>query len=426
MNNLDKVLAVAQREYLATVKTRAFVVALFLMPVLMIAAMSVPLIFEHQASKADKRCAVVDHTGQLYSYLVEQAREREDSDQGRYQFELVEPGGTERTLELAQRVRDEELFAFVEIDADVLDVADGATAGQVRYYSNTPTHMALKRWIESALQQEIFRLRLQRAGIDPKQVANARTEIQITEEGLPEASESGIVKPNAPDPINDIGIPIGAALLMFSSVMLGVGPLMQSALEEKMQRIAEVLVSSVPPFQLLLGKLLGASAVSYTLLALYGGGAIGLAAQFQLPAIWQPQLWLALVVFQAIALLMYGSVFLAVGSACSDLKESQTLMMPVMIVVTSPMLLLQLILVDPNGPASVAASLFPPFTPLLLMLRAVLPPGAPLWQVLFGVALGFAAAISCLWAASRVFRVGMLMQGSAPSYRTLLRWIRSG
>lgn len=443
MGPARRVIAVARREYLATVKTRAFAAALVLMPLLMLAALSLPILFQKQAEKDDKRCAVIDPTGELYPLLVASAQERAELKGGQYILEQVTGGSKRQLLELSNRVRQGELFAFVEINPDILSAkaAGDSVADEpsIRYFSNTPSHFALRSWLRNTIERETLRLRFKRAGFDAEQVEALRSEVTLEDAGLFVANEAGsgmepgqlvdesaITQPDDPEPIHDVAIPLGAAMLMFSSVMLGVGPLMQSALEEKMQRIAEVLVSSVPPFQLLLGKLLGASAVSYTMLLLYGGGAAVVATQLGVPPLWNVELLLPLLAFQAIALLMYGSVFLAVGSACSDLKESQTLMMPVTIFIASPTLLLQLVLVDPNGIASVAASLFPPFTPVLMLVRATLPPGAPLWQVGVGGILSTLMALSCLWAAARVFRVGMLMQGASPSFGTLLRWIRSG
>lgn len=439
----DKVLAVARTEYLATVRTRAFIIALFLMPVLSLGALSLPFLFERQLERAPKRCVVFDDSDVLFERLQERATrdaasspdeaagvpraaglslERIDNPQGRSRDELL--------FEQSERVRRGEIFAIVEVPDyrahGGLRGANPAPYPPIRYYSETPTYGALQAWFKHALQDEVFWLQLGANGIPVGQVRPTPPALQVEEQALLERQGETIIKPRAPDPARDLGLPIGAVLLMFSSVMLGVGPLMQSALEEKMQRIAEVLVSSVPPFQLLLGKLLGASAVSYTLLALYGAGALVLGQQLGLDWLLAASLWLKLLGFQAIALLMYGSVFLAVGSACNDLKESQALMMPVMIVITSPLLLLQLVLVEPNSVASTLASFFPPFTPVLMLLRATLPPGAPVWHVLVGGICSLAFAIGCLWAASRVFRVGMLVQGGTPSYRTLLGWIRRG
>lgn len=430
-----KVYAVAAREYLATVRTRAFLVALFLMPLLSGGALALPVLFERHGTAEDRRVALIDYTATLVAAIEDAARARNASlgdeflveDRGKYFLERVEPptaADRERVLySLSERVRKGELFAFAEIDASVID-SDPEVG--LRYFSNTPTQVNLRSWLEHTIETLAYRVRLQRIGVDAELVISADRRVRVLEESLLERQGAKFVVPDAPNPVRDIGIPFAAAMLMFTSVMLGVGPLMQSALEEKMQRIAEVLVSSVPPFQLLLGKLLGASAVSYTLLALYGGGGLLVTHQFGVGLSDQWSTWLLIIAFQAVALPMYGSVFLAVGSACNDLKESQSLMMPVMIVVTAPLLLLRIVLLDPNSTAATIASFFPPFTPILMMLRCALPPGAPWWHGVLGGVLSAGFAWLCLLAAGRVFRVGMLMQGGAPSYRTLWRWIRHG
>ena len=211
---------------------------------------------------------------------------------------------------------------------------------------------------------------------------------------------------------------------MFMAVMLGAGPLMQSVLEEKMQRIAEVLVSSVPPFQLMLGKLLAATAVSLTLTSIYFACSMLMAAYLgHAPDIGVSEVaWMLL--FQLLALFMYGSVFLAVGSACSDLKATQTLMMPVMVVATLPMLLLHLVVMAPNSTFSATVSLIPFFTPVLMFVRVTLTPAPPLWQPLIGILLSGFTAMFCVYVAARIFRIGMLMQGSPPRWADLKRWFR--
>ena len=121
---------------------------------------------------------------------------------------------------------------------------------------------------------------------------------------------------------------------------------------------------------------------------------------------------------------MYGSVFLAVGSACNDLRETQTLIMPVLMLVMTPLLLLSVVISDPNGTLSTVASLIPFFSPILMMVRVMLEPGAPLWQALLALTGSAAMAFLCVVAAGRIFRVGMLSGGAAPTPRELARWVR--
>jgi ABC-type Na+ efflux pump permease subunit len=131
----------------------------------------------------------------------------------------------------------------------------------------------------------------------------------------------------------------------------------------------------------------------------------------------------ALVLYLFLAILLYGSLFMAVGAACSDLKDAQSLMMPVMILSMFPIFVWTAVLTNPSSTLSVGMSLFPPASPYLMLMRLAMRPSPPVWQVglsIFGTTM---TALLCVWAAAKIFRTGLLMQGKAPSYRELVRWV---
>lgn len=221
-------------------------------------------------------------------------------------------------------------------------------------------------------------------------------------------------------------LPAGFAGLMFMVIMLGATPLMQGVIEEKMQRIAEVLLGSVRPFQLMMGKLLGMVGVSLTLASVYlaiaGWVAVrqGYAQHIPLPVI----AWFA--VYLVLAVLMYGSVFIAIGAACTDMKETQTLLLPVALLICLPLFSLSYVLQEPNSPFAVAISLFPFATPMIMTVRQAVPPGVAFWQPLLGVFLVLGTTLLCVYCAGRIFRVGILLQGKGASLGELTRWLLRG
>src|SRR5205823_2996904 len=127
-----------------------------------------------------------------------------------------------------------------------------------------------------------------------------------------------------------------------------------------------------------------------------------------------------------LAVFMYGSLLMAVGAAAGDLKETQTLQMPIMIVMTLPMLLLGAVVRDPGGTIAVFGSFFPFSTPMLMMARIAAPAGVPWWQPPVGAVLVLATSLACVWAAGRVFRVGLLLQGKGVRIADLARWVVRG
>ena len=174
------------------------------------------------------------------------------------------------------------------------------------------------------------------------------------------------------------------------------------------------------------GKLLGMVGVSLTMAAVYFGGGYVVAARYGLAELLTPGLILWFSVLLVLALLLYGSLFIAVGAAAGDIKDTQTLLTPLMVVACLPFFALGPIMSDPSGPVSVAGSLFPFGAPMILVARESVPPGVPAWQMATGIAITLATTVLCVWAAGRIFRVGILMQGKGAKPSELLRWIIKG
>lgn len=196
--------------------------------------------------------------------------------------------------------------------------------------------------------------------------------------------------------------------------------------EEKGQRIAEVLLGSVSPFELMAGKLLGLVGVSLTMAAVDLGGGFVVAQRYGVADMLSPALVAWFVVFLTLALLIYGSLFIAVGAAAGDVKDTQTLMTPVMLVAFLPFFAFGPIMQDPNGAVAVACSWFPFATPFLLVARQSVPTGVPAGQMAGGIAVVLGTTLGCVWASGRIFRVGRLMQGKGAKFGDLFRWALKG
>jgi ABC-2 type transport system permease protein len=215
-------------------------------------------------------------------------------------------------------------------------------------------------------------------------------------------------------------------MLMFMVVLMTATPLMQGVLEEKMQRIAEVLLGSVRPFELMLGKLLGMTAVSLTISAVYLSGGLWAAQRFDLMDKLTADLLVWFLIFQALAALMYGSLFAAIGAACTEMKETQTLMWPILLLVCLPMFVVGNVIQDPNGGLVRGLSFFPFATPMLMIARMAVSPGSLGWQPYIGVAVVLVTTLFCVWAAGRIFRIGLLLQGKGAQFGEIARWVFHG
>jgi ABC-type Na+ efflux pump permease subunit len=214
-------------------------------------------------------------------------------------------------------------------------------------------------------------------------------------------------------------------MILLFSVMSGSPQLLNSVIEEKMSRISEVLIGSVTPFELMMGKLLGAAAVSFLLALMYVVAGVFVARHYGYgDAIHARDLaWFA--VFLAIAVVMFGSMFISIGAACSDLKDAQGMMGPAMMFMMLPWMTWFAVLNAPESPMAIGLSLFPSATPFLMLLRILLPPGPPVWQIALGVLLTTATAVALTYAAGRIFRTGLLMQGKGATLGEMWRWVRA-
>ena len=213
--------------------------------------------------------------------------------------------------------------------------------------------------------------------------------------------------------------------LLFLAVMMSAPYMLNAVIEEKMSRISEVLLASVTPTQLLAGKLMGIASVSVLLALIYLAGGIYFAFSSGEWGLVQLDLLPWFIVFLLCAVLIFGSVFLSIGAACSDLKDAQSMMQPSMFFLLIPIFMAPIILSAPNSTLSIVVSLVPTATPFLMLLRLAMTPPPPVWQVALSLVLTAGTAMLFVWAAGRIFRVGLLMQGKAPNLPELIKWIRA-
>jgi ABC-2 type transport system permease protein len=215
-------------------------------------------------------------------------------------------------------------------------------------------------------------------------------------------------------------------MLMFMVIMMTAQPALETVLEEKSNRIAEVLLGSASPFQLMAGKLLGTVAGSVCILSVYLLGGLGVAWYkdwFEFVP-WGLVPWF--VAYQILAVLFFNSIFLAIGASVNQLKEAQSLLLPVWLLMALPMFVWFNLVREPNGKLATWLSFFPPSTPLVMTLRLGSQTAVPVWQPIAGFAVMLLATLVGVYLAGRIFRVGILWQGAAPKLRDLARWALSG
>lgn len=439
---MRKALIIASRDYHAAVRTKAFVASLIVMPLMMSGGILVQALLRNVKDVADQHLVVIDRSGGALFLALDAAAKAHnksvaDPNTGKQTLprylvirDMQDPADREERaghrLDLSERVRRGEFDAFMEIDPLVFDPAYAGP--QVTFYSQRVTDTALRDWATRVINDAVHAKRLAQAGIVADKVKALSRPVRVDAKGLSriDSATGRILEAKTEDRLAALLVPLALVMLMFMVVMIGASPLLQSVVEEKTLRIAEVLLGSVHPFELMLGKLLGTVGVSLTLSAVYLGGAYWAAVRYG----WTSKVPLSLlgifVVYQVLAVLMYGSVFIAIGAACTDLRETQTLLMPVVFIMVIPMFFIGHVAEHPNGAIATALSLMPPATPVLMVMRQGVPPGVPIWQSLMGMLFVAASTLASVWAAGRIFRVGLLMQGKGARVTEMLRWVVRG
>jgi ABC-2 type transport system permease protein len=437
---MRKVLRVAKREYLATVRTKGFIIGLAVAPVLFGGGALAMVLFQNSVDTRDKVIAVVDRSGLVADAVVEAAGARNatvvyDEETGEkvrpaLLIEVVTANGEDpdtQRLDLSDRVRRRELHAFVEVGAGVLHPR-GEVAAEIGYYAKSAALDDYRSWIEKPINARLQQLRLAETGVDPADHGDMFDWVAAGPMGLVEADpETGeIGGPRRTSEAEALIAPLVMPMLMFMLIMFGAVPLLNAVMEEKSQRIAEVVLGSAKPFEFMLGKVLGGLAVSLTAALVYVIGGVYAIREAGLSEFIPYHVLPWFFAYTLLAALMLGAVYAAFGSMCNDPSEAQALMLPGMLPLMIPMFVLIPVLREPESTFATAMSLVPFFTPMLMLIRQTALASLPAWQPWVGL-LGMALfTLLAVWAGGRIFRVAILMQGTPPKLGNMMRWAVRG
>jgi ABC-2 type transport system permease protein len=464
---MRKVWVIAVREYLAAVRSKSFIVGIAIMPLIMSAGFVAQVLLKDQVDLRPKQFAVIDRTPgeQIWAKLEVAAKIRNLQVAGQ---EGEKPKGppflleripappdeemAEARLHLSQRVRDGDLIGFLEMGPRVLESPPGgvvplallAQSGEatnffkspppelepyaLRYQSNRASYQDFSKWAEAAVKVAVRENRGTQLNIRVIDLTAVLQPVLLINKGLTTRDpQTGEIEEAADqNPIVAILLPGGLIVLMFLLIMLGAAPLLQGVIEEKMQRIAEVLLGSVQPFGLMMGKVIGMVGVSLTMGSVYIGGAYWAVQHFGYAEYLSAEIVAWFLVYQVLAVLMFGSIYAAVGAACTDMKEAQAMLTPITLVAMVPLFVWINVVREPTSAFATVISFIPTATPTLMLARQAVPPGIPLWQPLVGIAIMLATTLLCIYASGRIFRVGILMQGKGARFGELVQWVIRG
>jgi ABC-2 type transport system permease protein len=431
---------IIKREFIAKVRNKSFIVMTFLSPLLFVAIAA--FVGYLSSMKAEtKRIAIHDESGLFVSEFVSK-----NSDKSEYKY-------VDLSLIDVKFLKDSitnESYEGLLLIPKTTNVAD--LESKIQFISNDSPSISFIENVQSIVANKITNINLLEAKLDTEAIKNAQSKVNIS---LAKASGEQSVKG-----LNEIKIAIGGGfgyLIMMFIIIYG-NMVMRSVIEEKTNRIIEIIISSVKPFQLMIGKIIGTSLAG--ILQFFIWAVIGLSlmfaasvffgvnvgptakvspemmqqaqnefagpAQMYIKELWNlpiASILIGFVVYFIGGYFLYSSFYAAIGAAVDNQTDSQQFLLPIIMpLMLSVYVGFFSVMNDPHGTLAVVFSMIPLTSPIVMLMR--IPFGVPLWQIAISVTLLFATFFSVVWFAAKIYRVGILMYGKKPTWKELYKWLK--
>ncbi len=424
---MNKTLVVIKREYLTRVRSKAFIIGTIISPLLILALMILPSLLTFK-SGGSRHITVLDQSGdsQIYEGIKKRLEEGELSS-----GEKRSIGNTTFKLERVIVAPDQDVRALADSYNDkVANVSDEATlilpkgilnSQSPEYRAKNPSDMVVGN-VERSLNDVLRTRRLAQAGLDKSKIDEYTKSIELVKTNPQGEEEKGIPR-----------FLIGMVMLFFiymTTLFYGIF-VMRGVIEEKQSRIVEVVISSIKPFQLMMGKLLGIGLVGLTqysiwVLCLIAFAKFGL-SMFASQGVTMPEIpisWLIyFIIYFVLGYFLFATLYAMVGAMVSTEEDAQQAQTPVTLIIILPMLLFGMVMANPDSTVSTVLSMIPFFSSTLMIMRIAMV-NPPLWQVIGSMVGMILTIIAAVWVVSRIYRVGILMYGKRPSIAELGKWIR--
>ena len=442
---MNKIPLIIKREYITRVRKKSFIIMTILGPILMAALMVVP-IFIAQMNDEAKIIAVVDESGVIQNRLTKTNNLKFDY----LPVDIV----TAKELFLKSKY-----YALLYIPKSIIN--NQATFNHPVYpiiYSDAQVSLNIKMYLTGAIKKEFETIKLEASGVDPNILKSVEMKVDITTLQL---SEGGKKEKTSSTEISTFLAIFSGMLIYFFIFMFG-AQVMRGVIEEKTNRVVEVIISSVKPFQLMMGKIVGVALVGLTqfllwitlTFAIVGFVRVSYPKVFDMSKMQEvstnvqsqqtmpniDKMEQANEVIKALAsinfvsmifsfifyfiggYLLYAALFAAIGSAVDNEADTQQFMAPVTIPLIFSIVMAQFIINNPNGPIAVWLSMIPLTSPVVMMIR--IPFGVSYVQVAISMAILVVSFIFTTWFAGKVYRTGILMYGKKVSYKEIWKWVR--
>jgi len=422
---MGKIVKVAVREYVETARTKAFLIGVLMTPALIAVIVYVTGRYAGKPSgpQPAKHVVVADLSNDLSSEIKEAFRDYNASRSQRpIRLRELRPGGDANESYIKaqkQSVRDGGLDVLIVLDANVVE-----GAGKIHIYTRSARAGDVETLsaLENLLNRAVANRRLKARGISPQLVAELRRRARVEHVSLAQGSQERRVDQGGR--IIAMMVPFLFMFLMFMGVF-GMGQhLLTSITEEKSSRVIEVLLSALSPFELMAGKIVGLGGIGLTVIGLWGVMAAAAARWRGVDITMAGEIAPYFAVYYVLGFLLFCSLLAGVGSVCTTPKEAQSLLLPVNLLAVLPMASWYHLVRNPNGLLAVVLSYIPSMTPMVMILRVGADGGVHPLEIAASIVLLAASVVGAMWAAAKVFRVGILMYGKRPGLGEMLRWVR--
>ncbi len=435
---MNKLLLIIKREFYAKVKNKSFIILTVLSPILVIALGALIFYLSEKNSEDVRKVAYVDETNQLASAFT--------STKTLKYVDLTKLGFKE-----AKTTAEKNYYGLIYIPK--IDSLNQLTKS-IKFYSQETPGLSLISSIESGLDKRIRDLKIEKLNIDVSILKETETSISIATENFTGEKSSKIGS------LLRMLAGGGFGYLIFMFIIIYGTSVMRSVIEEKTSRIIEVIISSVKPFQLMLGKILGnafAGLLQFIIWMIIGGTILFVVTLYLGPesaqnanvmpinseVVQQVQqasnnnvqlvlqeiknlpiltIFFSFLVYFFGGYLIYSSIYAAIGAAVDSETDTQQFMMPVLMPLVIAIYIGFSIIENPHGSVAVGFSIFPLTSPIVMLMR--IPFGVPWWQIAVSMLLLILTFIGIVWFAAKIYRIGILMYGKKPSYKEIYKWLK--
>lgn len=414
-----KLAAIIRREYLERVRSKGFVISTLLIPFLMSLTIVIPMLTDERVED-HHAVAVLDPEGGWYEALDAVVATYYDGKVDLVPVRLNGRGVDAGVADIQDMIRQE------AVDGGLVFGENFREEPTLRYYVKSVSAGLASETLRPAVSRVLRQARFEARGVDEELGAYllerpAWERLTVSEQGDAVVRDERAV----------LSMGFTMIMILYMMVLMYGQQTLTGVIDEKTSRVVEVILSSVPSWQLMLGKIVGIGAAGLTQIliwtaSLYAASLRGIqVAGFSIDtSVLPPVVLVSFLVLFVLGFLLFSAIYAGVGALCNTIQEAQPFATPVMMFIILPMLMMTLVMKQPDSPLAVILSLIPVFTPILMFMRVIMDT-PPLWQIGLSWVLMAVTIVFLARTAGKLFRVGMLMHGAAPSWGTLVKTLRA-